>query len=460
VSARLAQFSERVAEFAREQDLFTGVQRLRIGFSGGADSTALVLLARRLHPEIEAVHLHHGLRGSAADADALWCRQFCARRDIPFTSEMLAVPRFRRAGESLEEAGRRLRLEYWAATTPASAAVALGHHLDDCLEDLLLRLARGANASGLTALRPRTEVCGVRIVRPLLCLRRVEIEQFLADQGTTDWRRDLSNDDTSLRRNAVRHQWLPLLRRTVGHDQGLLRSLEALREDADCLLELAHDHRAAVATPEALRRLHPALLPRVLRLWLRQETGRDWVLPRQAVLRLRRELDRRPAAPCRIPIGQGRHLELCPNSLRLVSAGPAVAARLWAWRRHGRLDLVEIGAALTAELMPGGDKASPQREPLTELFAAEALEETLHVRCWQPGDRMVPFGRRRPVKLQDLFGKAHLAREQRYRLPLVLCADTIIWVPGLRRAEFGRVQPGEAAVCLRFGAGQGPDVRQ
>lgn len=442
---------DRVAEFALAHGLLAGVRRVRVGFSGGADSTALLLLVRGLHADVEAVHLHHGLRGPAADGDALWCERFCAERDIRFTCARIDVPRHRRRGESLEEAARRRRLEYWAATTDPADAVALGHHLDDCLEDMLLRLARGANSGGLTALRPLATLEGVRVLRPLLCLRRAEIEEFLDAQGVQDWRRDATNDEIALRRNAVRHQWLPLLRQTVGHDRGLVRSLEALREDADCLAALAREHAGAVRDLDALRRLHPALLPRVLRLWLREETGRDVVLPREALLRLRRELGRTGAGGARrVPVGQGRWLALGPGGLRLVSAAPRLTERTWVWAESPRLEVPEVGAVLTAETLRAAPSPRPDRQAMTELFAAEALVGSLQVRSWRPGDRMVPFGRRRPVKLQDLFTKDRIARDLRPRLPVVLCGETVIWVPGLRRAEFGRVTPGTPAVRLRF----------
>jgi tRNA(Ile)-lysidine synthase len=450
MAGTFATITERVREYAREQGLFAGVKSILVGFSGGADSTALLLVLGELGLDPEAVHLHHGIRGADADADACWCARFCAARRIPFVTARLDVPGHRRPGESLEEAGRRLRLEYWAATTAAGVGVALAHHHDDCIEDLLLRLARGANAGGLTAMRAVGEVCGVRLLRPLLCLRRAEIEQYLTAQGLADWRRDASNADITMRRNAIRHEWLPLIRQTVGHDDGLACSLEALREDADCLAALARASLPAVGSLEALQRLHPALLPRVLRLWLRVQTGLDWILPRASLLRLRRELERGADASRRVPIGRGRLLRLDRDGLHLVTAPPRLTPRTWPWRQQPRLDLPEVGAALVAE--PFVAPAAPLRasELPAELFAAELLGPDLEVRAWNPGDRMVPFGRTTPVKLQDLFTDARVPREQRPGIPVVLCAATVLWVPGVRRAEFGRVQPGAQAVRLRL----------
>jgi tRNA(Ile)-lysidine synthase len=452
----------RVGEFVREHGVFLGVRCVRVGFSGGADSTALLLLLTDLGLglEVEAVHLHHGIRGEAADADAAWCAQFCAARGIRFVTAGLSVPAVRQPGESLEEAARRLRLAYWRATTAAHvAAVALAHHHDDCLEDLLLRLARGANAGGLTAMRPVGEVCGVRLLRPLLCLRRCEIEAFLRARGVTDWRRDASNADTTMRRNAIRHEWLPLMRRTVGHDNGLACSLAALREDADCLADLAHAALAAVGSLTALQRLHPALLPRVLRLWLQAQTGCDCIVPRASVLRVRRELERGADVPRRIPIGQGRLLRLDRDGLHLVADAAPLAPRTWPWRRQPWLDLPDIGAALVAETMPAPAGPGRATAPLAEFFALESLEAELQVRPWAPGDRMVPFGWTTPAKLQDLFTAARVPREQRSRLPVLLNGASVLWVPGVRRAEFGRVHPGCQAVRLRLVRGPEACIR-
>jgi tRNA(Ile)-lysidine synthase len=442
--------AERVREYIREHDLFSGVRRVRVGFSGGADSTALLLVLSELNLELEAVHLHHGIRGAAAAADAHWCEQFCAERRLPFVTAALDVPAQRRPGESLEEAARRRRLEYWAASTGADEGVALAHHRDDCIEDLLLRLARGANVGGLTAMRGLGEVNGVRLLRPFLCLRRAEIEGFLTARGLTDWRRDASNADPAMRRNAVRHQWLPLIRQTVGHDSGLACSLEALREDADCLADLARAALPAVGNVADLQRLHPALLPRVLRLWLRAQTGQDWILSRESVLRLRRELGRSDGAPRRVPIGRGRLVRLDRDGLHLVEAHPRLASRSWPWRRQSGLELPELGALLVAEPLAGSATPPSAAEPLGEVFAAACLAPDLQVRAWDPGDRMVPFGRTTPVKLQDLFTAARVPRERRSSIPVVLSGATVLWVPGVRRAEFGRVQPGEQAVRLRL----------
>ncbi|OVE82776.1 hypothetical protein BVY04_00060, partial [bacterium M21] len=87
--------------------------KLLVGFSGGADSTALVLLLSELEISFTAVHLNHGIRGHEAMEDETWCHRFCRLRHLPFESHSLDVLTNKAAGESMEMAARRLRLAHW-----------------------------------------------------------------------------------------------------------------------------------------------------------------------------------------------------------------------------------------------------------------------------------------------------------------------------------------------------------
>ncbi|NMA47310.1 MAG: tRNA lysidine(34) synthetase TilS, partial [Lentisphaerae bacterium] len=265
--------SDQVKTFIGRYDL-SGC-RLLVGFSGGADSTALLLALLAAGVDgLLAVHCHHGLRGAAADADAAWCRAFCEQRGIAFHLEHLDVPGQQRRGESTEEAGRRLRLALWQRLAAAEPTVVfLGHHGDDVLEELLMRLARGANSSGLTGLREERQLCGVRLLRPLLSCRRAEIESWLLAQGVADWRTDRSNSDCAYRRNAVRHDLVPRFRAIFGEDRGLQQAARVLRMDADYLEMAAADAYGQLRDLRDWQALHPALLQRVLRLWLDEHVG-------------------------------------------------------------------------------------------------------------------------------------------------------------------------------------------
>ena len=413
--------------------------RVFVGFSGGADSTALLLLLAQAGLDMTAVHFQHGIRGDAAETDAVWCEQFCAARKIRFVRENLNVPSKRIRGESVEEAARRLRIEAWRRLTDADGdAVFLAHHADDALEDLLLRLARGGNCTGLTGLRDERFINGVRFLRPLLDVRKKQLEEYLQAQGVTDWRIDATNDDSTYRRNAVRNELLPLMRRIFDGDGGLRQSLRVLRQDADYLEEQAETICRHLSDLDSWRRIPMALLPRVLRIWLQERMGRDELPVRQTVERLAVELQRFSGHPVMFTMEGGQRLRLSRNGLELLKVDEQQetepVAVEWRWREQ---PVIHWNGYV---LKIGGENG--------ERFAAKSLPDVLTVRPWQTGDRMISFGQTKPKKLQDIFSDAKVPREKRHQIPIVSAVETIIWVPGVRRAEFGRVSQGEEAVVI------------
>lgn len=411
------------------------------GFSGGADSTALLLGLHAARPGVLAVHCHHGLRGKDADDDAEWCRQFCQLRGIRFQLLYLEVPSHRQPGESIEEAARRQRLETWQKLSGGNIPVFLGHHGDDALEDLFLKMARGANSSGLTGLRPYRSIAGVKLYRPLLTVRRQEIESYLLEHGVSDWRLDATNAENIFRRNAVRNQLLPLFRRIFDTDAGLEQCLRTLRQDADCL-EAAADARQPV-TPADWQALPDALRVRLLQRLLPTEV----TVSHRTLTRLNSALQDFAGVPLTVSINHDFALRLTRDNVRLVRIGQDAPAppppRSWPWQTCPALALPELGGELQATVSTPDAVPAEAHSPAAEVvtFAAEFMPPTLTVRTWQPGDRMTPFGATTAKKLQDIFTDAHIPRDERHRLPIVLAGDEIIWVAGVRRAAWAPVRP-------------------
>lgn len=193
---------------ARRFDMLPEGALVLAAVSGGADSLSLLHWLHARGVRVAAAHLHHGLRGAAADADEAFVRDFCAARGVPFYAERADVRALAaRDGVSIEEAGRKARydfLERMAAATGASR-VATAHHADDNAETLLFQLVRGAR-SGLGGIAP---VRGIYI-RPFLTLTRARIEAYAEANGLA-YRFDETNGDDAYARNYIRHEILPRL---------------------------------------------------------------------------------------------------------------------------------------------------------------------------------------------------------------------------------------------------------
>ena len=189
-------------------------KRFLVAVSGGADSTALLLvctlLARRHGGSVAAAHLDHALRPESA-RDAAFVRELCAALAVPLHERRTDVAGLaRERGVGLEEAGRDARNEWFAELIEHEAAdyLCTGHHLDDLAEDVLLRLLRGAGwpaLAGMAAFDPRR-----RLLRPFLLTPKAELAALLADLGIP-WCEDASNADPAFTRNRVRSRILPLL---------------------------------------------------------------------------------------------------------------------------------------------------------------------------------------------------------------------------------------------------------
>lgn len=208
-----------------------------LGLSGGRDSVALLHLLVGAGARVCACHVHHGIRGAAADADAAFCADMCSALGVPCKLYRVDVPALARAcGESLETVARRERRRLLAEHAQACGcpAVALAHHADDQAETVLFHLARGS--AGLRSMHPVSHIAGCTWIRPLLHCRREQITAWLQSQGLP-WRDDATNTVPDVTRNALRLQVLPALSAAMGRDVApiLCRSARLQGEVADAL---------------------------------------------------------------------------------------------------------------------------------------------------------------------------------------------------------------------------------
>jgi len=210
-------------------------ETLVVGLSGGADSVALTdalaSLQRRHGFRLVAAHLDHGLRQDSAD-DAAFCHGFCATLGVPFRGGSARV-RGRAAREKggLEQAARHERYSFLRRVKDdeGAAGIVVAHTQDDQAETLLLRLLRGAGASGLSAMRASSG----DLLRPLLGVPRARVLEHLRARGL-GWREDPSNADPAHLRNRVRHELLPYLEQRFNPriKEALARTAALLADEA------------------------------------------------------------------------------------------------------------------------------------------------------------------------------------------------------------------------------------
>lgn len=212
-----------------------------LGLSGGRDSVALLRILLLHGTPMFACHVHHGIRGRAADEDAEFCRVLCENFSVPYEEYRIDVPQLARDnGTSLETEARLQRRRVLAehARKVKVCAVALAHHADDQAETALFNLCRGAaGPRGMQSVYRDSD--GITWWRPLLRCRRAEITAWLQKIGQS-WREDMTNaEPDAATRNKIRLQILPALSEALGRDviPTVARSAEVQSEVAEAFEE-------------------------------------------------------------------------------------------------------------------------------------------------------------------------------------------------------------------------------
>lgn len=266
-------FAEAIAAFAPRLPL-------AVAYSGGADSSALLLAcAARWPGQVHAVHVHHGLQ-AAADDFASHCRTVCSALGVPLA--VAHVQARHASGQSPEDAARRARYgaiaevarRDWAQAGPCD--VALAQHADDQVETVLLALSRGAGLPGLAAMPAQWQRDGLAYHRPLLGVPGAALRRWLVEQGAA-WIEDPTNTDAAFTRNRIRAQLLPALEQAFpAFRDTFARSARHAAQGQELLRELAEMDLQSVGVPPVIARLRAlsrARCANVLRHWLRTAHG-------------------------------------------------------------------------------------------------------------------------------------------------------------------------------------------
>lgn len=426
---------------------------LLVALSGGPDSVSLLLAAHRWQQDtglpLAAAHFDHKLRGQASTEDTQFCQELCRSLDIPLL-EKARDPRpvANRRGLGLEEAGRHLRLEFFAEileARPELTCVAKGQHRNDQVETLVMRFFRGTGPGGLTGIQP---VSG-HFIHPLLDHTRGEILAFLEAVGQP-WRTDASNLTGDNTRARLRRELLPLARELFGEgcDQAPLRLAHLTGQDQAVLTGLARTQADRLIGEDGQLAISPllelpaALSQRVLLLWLDRVPESDLkAISAVHVMNILAWL-REGQSGTGLDLPQGLRLVREFQSLRMEipqdtgrPAGPTAAAfRVRVTRHQAVADPVELGRT------EGAGHRDP--EGAWNLSCpAHVLQGNLNVRNPRPGDRFQPFGLDGTRKLSDLFREQRIPESRRGQLLVVADDLGILWIVGVARSERTRMLP-------------------
>ena len=427
---------ESVFRTIQEYEMIRPGDRVLVGFSGGADSLCLLVtlseLSEKLSCTVSALHVHHGLRGAGADADAEFCREFCERNGIPFT--LCRVDTKARAssfGESHEEAARHLRYDalFSEAERTGAARIAVAHHQNDSAETFLFNLVRGSGLRGLSGIPP---VRG-KIIRPLLFVSKHEIFQELSARGLS-FREDETNDSDDPSRNLIRHYALPALSSVRRDAVSRIAGTAAYISEVEAYLTEEARERLRSRPAEDPRGISAALLresPGILREYLAAVYLRDRGFSLKDFTREHFRKIGDLAA-----LGVGKSLDL-PQGIRAEKTYDSVIF----YRKNGENGDPALTQALPELRMkllsPTEIRLFPEKE-YTKCFDYDKINESPVLRTRRPGDRIaVAPGQHK--KLSDWMTDEKIPKAERGRVLLVADGSEILWVVGYRMGADAKV---------------------
>ena len=401
---------------------------------------------------LAVAHVNHQLRGEESADDEAFVKEQAARLGLPCHAARLDVKGYARAkGLSVQHAGRELRYRYFEETARDNGCskIAVGHNMDDQVETFLLRVVKGTGLSGLGSIPIRRG----RIIRPLLHASRSDIEAYCRE-WSIPYREDSSNLKDAYERNFVRNRIAPLMeklnprfREKVLLLLGDIASVNSVfdREAQSVLAAAVRGEELRIAAA-ALRGCHEEVRFRVVSGLLSTLEPGFTPLREHAALVEKSLLSARPNNTVTLP--RGLRVKRVYGDLVFTKKAAAQQVREVFAIGDGVNEIPALGLTLRvafSDRRPDVFAQSSAQGANRAFFDARGVGR-LSLRTFRAGDRFIPLGMDRPVKVKDYFISRKVPAEARRRVPLLFSDADIIWVVGERISETYKVTEGTGRV--------------
>ncbi len=427
-----------------------------VGYSGGADSSALLHLMKQICDErglyLRALHVHHGIRGAEADRDAEFCRATCERLNVDFAVEYADIPTLaRESGRGIEETARACRYEAFARAIKSDSrldCIATAHNADDNAETVIFNLTRGSGVDGLCGIPPIRTYNGVPIIRPLLYAPKRDILGYLKENGI-EYIFDSTNNDTAYTRNYIRHEIIPALEKI---NPSLLTSVrrmtEIVRADAKYLENAAKRFVFENSTDggidaKVLENTDKAIASRVVCELFSKISDKTLERVHIDAVRSLAETGREGSS---ISLVGGIRAKIESGRLYFTDEADGEPCE-FEYTLHDGINRFENPdfAVFVSKCGKTSEDLQKDNETLQNVYklsihtilSSDKINHMLSVRSRRDGDSYVFGGMTR--KLKKLYNDRGYSAKKRRETPIFCDAEGIVWVPGFPAAD--RVKP-------------------
>ncbi len=428
-------FLNRISKFISSNGLLEEGAPVIVCVSGGADSTALLKVLLRLGYKCTAVHCNFHLRGAESDRDQKFVEELCRNLDVELViCDYDTVSYAKLKGISIEMAARELRYADFERIMQerGASAICIAHHRDDSVETLLLNLIRGTGMRGLTGIKPKNG----HIVRPLLCVSRQEIEEWLKEKGMP-FVTDSTNLETDYTRNKIRLELLPLMRSINPSVDSSIESTALHLQQAYAFYSQAIEQVRNEVVRESgnsftinIDKLRNVASAQALLFEILSPLGFNDA----QITDIAASLDSQPGTR----FCSATHQVLKDREYFTVSpiTGPEFTPITVNIDPGTKVTLPD-GRTLTITSAPAGTPIS--KDPSVATFDATLVQAPLEIRLWQDGDWFIPFGMKGRKLVSDFLTDCKVSQTEREHQLVVTCNQDIIWILGRRTDNRYRV---------------------
>ncbi len=446
---------KKIEQYIKKYHMIENGDRIIAGISGGADSVCLlfVLLELRKKYDIDviAVHVNHCIRGEAALADEKFTVDLCAKHHVKckvFRKEVELIARNRK--QSVEEAGRDARREAFDTVLREEngTKIAMAHHQNDNAETLLMNIVRGTGLKGLGGIRP---VNG-NIIRPLLCLTRNEIEEFVQKQNC-GWCTDETNNEQEYTRNKIRHSVLPILEQRVNgqavqHMNETMAQLcqvwEYMEMQTDKAMKFCVDKKDNTKVQifkESYDELHDVIKQTLLQKCIAYTSGAQRDITAAHIEAIYTLMNRQCGKSIDLPYGLKavRNYEgiLLYKAEEKKNDANKEKKEEFIINIPGETYISKWNLTITCKVWAPNEiimEQIPQKN-YTKWFDYDIMKGTLIARNRHAGDHIVIDKTGKKQKIKSYFVNEKIPAEQRDQIPLICDDEKIMWIVGYRMSS-------------------------
>jgi len=443
---------DKIKRTINKYDMLENGDHVVVALSGGADSCALLLSLMSLTEtyclKMVVAHFNHGLRHEESDGDEIFCRNLAQKFCLVFVTGKMRHPSIPK-GISPEDYFRQERYRFLdkVAEDHGANKIALGHHLHDQAETVLLNILRGSGLDGLKGILPMRDN---KYIRPLMEVSRQDIHDFLKDAGV-EYREDSSNENKHYLRNHIRRELIPYLKEKYNPkiEKNLARMAEIIRRDDEFIngyvcailtsphiqkkqnevsfsaeyfktLHASLGYRLIKALLEALaqggRGISSSHIQAIVDLAINSSSGKEISLP--YCLKAQKEYDRIVIKSERIEEKQDyEYFMKIPGVIDLKERHVILSTRL------GTADEIDFNSINRI------------------YFDGDKIKEPLIIRNRRSGDWFEPLGTRGSQKIKKLFIDRKIPRPERDRIAILADQESVIWIENMHLSERVKVSP-------------------